>query len=481
MESDEALNPHPEGESDKARAAGRKTAVVVIHGMGEQRPMETLWGFVQAAWIYDKKLGGRSQNQIFSKPDRITGSFELRRITTRRWKGPNSSPVDFFEFYWAHLMIGNTITSVTSWLMTLLFRRPSSVPPKLRGAWVLLLIVVATLAVITALSALPDALHPDWVPHWVWPWSLALGIVVGFVQTLWVAPVAGDAARYLSPTPQNVAARQTIREAGVDLLAKLHQSGDYDRIIVVGHSLGSVIGYDIINCAWARLDAKQFWTTHTEKSASMEALAKLERAGHALVEAHSDIVSSRSAYRSAQRAYFETLKTCDADTRPIWIVSDFVSLGSPLSKADILLARDKAQFKERKALREVVSCPPRFENLNPPRFSYPLQDQMRAPHHAAAFAPTVWTNIYFDSAFVFFGDIIAGPIAPLFGSGVLDVKLDVGAPRFRHLDYWKDPSLDPAMPWISALRRAINLRGSPEEDLWANQVGEDGVSAKTRH
>ena len=48
---------------------------------------------------------------------------------------------------------------------------------------------------------------------------------------------------------ENVAARQTIREAGVDLLTKLHGSGNYDRIIVIGHSLGSVIGYDVLNYA----------------------------------------------------------------------------------------------------------------------------------------------------------------------------------------------------------------------------------------
>src|SRR5439155_3474313 len=44
---------------------------------------------------------------------------------------------------------------------------------------------------------------------------------------------SGDAARYLSPLPQNIKLRQTIRSEGLKLLRTLHDSRDYDRIIVV--------------------------------------------------------------------------------------------------------------------------------------------------------------------------------------------------------------------------------------------------------
>ena len=105
-----------ETETGEARSAAtaqsaerqKKVAVVVIHGMGEQRPMDTLRGFVQAVWLNDPELVDVRTNQIYSKPDKITGNFELRRITTRHPKG-GGHRVDFFEFYWAHLMTGNTI------------------------------------------------------------------------------------------------------------------------------------------------------------------------------------------------------------------------------------------------------------------------------------------------------------------------------------------------------------------------------------
>ena len=34
----------------------KKIAVVVIHGMGEQKPMQTLRGFVESVWQHDRNL-----------------------------------------------------------------------------------------------------------------------------------------------------------------------------------------------------------------------------------------------------------------------------------------------------------------------------------------------------------------------------------------------------------------------------------------
>ncbi|WP_230684089.1 hypothetical protein, partial [Streptococcus pneumoniae] len=53
--------------------------------------------------------------------------------------------------------------------------------------------------------------------------------------------IVGDAARYLDATPQNVQRRHEIRAAGLATLKSLHEK-EYKRIIVVGHSLGTVIG-----------------------------------------------------------------------------------------------------------------------------------------------------------------------------------------------------------------------------------------------
>jgi hypothetical protein len=458
-----------------ARAAAKppKTAVVMIHGMGEQWPMETLRGFVQAAWTRDAEMIGRRPSFVYSKPDAITGSFELRRITTGPWEGADPRRVDFFEFYWAHMMQGNTLAAVTSWLKRLLIRPRSRVPERLVGGWIaglVILGVVAVLALLWTFKLLPT------MGAWAWIWP-ALAFLAAQVSVIWLRPVLGDAARYLSPSPDNVGARQAIREAGVDLLAKLHVSGDYDRIVVVGHSLGSVIGYDILHYAWGRLSQADFAAGHAAGSPAMAALTALETAaGKLAVKAPPP--GAKSAYRAAQRAYFQELrKLKDAKGQPLWLVSDYVTLGCPLSSSDVLLAKDAADLEAKKALRDTPTSPPWLEKKSPPRFSYPLRAAARTPHHAAVFGPAVWTNVFFPSRYGIFGDFISGPVASQLGPGVRDVRVPIGESKFRHLDYWIEPAS--AQPWIRALRRAINLRGHHEATLWGPQADADPVAAET--
>src|SRR5260370_10845336 len=60
-----------------------KQAIVVIHGMGEQMPMDTIKGFVRAVWetVTDLTANGLpNPAEVWSKPDVRTGSLELRRI-----------------------------------------------------------------------------------------------------------------------------------------------------------------------------------------------------------------------------------------------------------------------------------------------------------------------------------------------------------------------------------------------------------------
>jgi len=159
--------PPPAAAPDEAKP---KTAVVVIHGMGEQRPMETLWGFVQAAWVRDPDLVGERNDDVYSKPDSITGSFELRRITTRDSRALGDHRVDFFEFYWAHLMTGNTATSVLDWAVGLLVRGPSSVPARLRSRW----LVGLALLVVSLILVVAGSLSDLWKP------LVKAGLVTGF-------------------------------------------------------------------------------------------------------------------------------------------------------------------------------------------------------------------------------------------------------------------------------------------------------------
>jgi hypothetical protein len=82
-----------------------KQAIVVIHGMGEQKPMDTIKNFAHAVWTADSEVhknGLRDSGEIWSKPDDRTGSLELRRLTTRE-----STPICREDRRWAMSRTGS--------------------------------------------------------------------------------------------------------------------------------------------------------------------------------------------------------------------------------------------------------------------------------------------------------------------------------------------------------------------------------------
>lgn len=412
-----------------------KQAVVLIHGIGEQVPMDTLRGFVRAVWTDDAALRDPGvPSQVWSKPDNVSRNYELRRLTTAETK--NDKRTDFFEFYWADLMEGTEVEHVQAWLKLLLFRSPGRVPRQLRGIWwtVVILLLIAVGFVIAGLVT------P--LPAWIgWLVGICTTTLSGFL--LWpIKKVVGDAARYLHVAPPNIGKRRIIREAGIRLLRRLHTCGDYDRIILVGHSLGTVVGYDILTHLWPRYN-----TSHTgEVSAVPDALETLS--------AKTGLTAGE--YQLAQSDYAAALKS--AGSR--WLVTDFITMGSPLAHASFLLTRKPEEFQTKKIERELPTCPPTLESVEgQPRFHYPLRKAW-FPNHAAVFAATRWTNIYFPCSWTLKGDVIGGPMRPVFGPGILDVPVttDINYGLLNHTHYWESPKNAAGIPaHIAALRSALKL------------------------
>ena len=482
----------------------KKTAVVVIHGIGEQRPMETLPGFVKAVWSDDAKVISEERGTVFSKPDFVSGSFELRRMTTRRADLPHKKRVDFFEFYWAHMMPGHTLSAVAGWLKRLFLRAPSHVPPKFFGLWLFGIVSFVIAALIFGFWYfddwdLPFGLElPFKLPEWSMPVVAGVVAIVGYYLPSKIVPIIGDAARYLDAAPGNIELRQKIRSEGVELLEALAKRGKYDRIVLVGHSLGSVIAYDIVNFLWTRLESQRAIHRHATGGPAAAALKEVEAKGLVLRDAEAKLKNAstgeekakmlallgdtRVAYREAQRAYFETLST---GNDPLWLISDLVTLGAPLSKADVLLADTPPEFEERKRRRELPTCPPIYEKHDDTgalEFSYETStgSGVFRPHHAAPFSATVWTNVYVPNRLIILGDVISGPVAPKFGHGITDVELRIGTPPgFRHTDYWRASNPDTADETLEALRRAMNLAEEPRETvIWSDKHLQTPIAAR---
>jgi hypothetical protein len=130
-----------------------------------------------------------------------------------------------------------------------------------------------------------------------------------------------------------------------------------------------------------------------------------------------------------------------ADWQPArWLVSDLITLGSPLAHAPVLAAAGLADLNEKIGLRELPTCPPDpSRRVNPGHFSVRLSgeanrfDDYSILHHGALFAPTRWTNLWYAN------DPVSGPLRPAFGLGICDIRLPDAPfwPLKSHLSYWR--------------------------------------------
>lgn len=371
--------------------AAVRTAVVVVHGMGEKRPMETFEGFVKSAlhpcngkWDYS------------ARPTVITDYYEARRLA--------APEADFYEYHWPFLMTTGKYAGVAPTALRLFLRRPANVPDAFLGVWRLMWIsVLAALMVIPVLFVAGYALNSD-VPAWIIGLTISAVVLIfwfGLYRMLArllvnkkTAPLV-DSARYLDPSPPSYAARRAIRAGLVNLLDDLYDD-EYTRIVVVAHGVGAYIAYDALMVLWAKKR---------------------------------------------------------------WKITDFITVGAPLTLADLLLTRPPLSSGLKTsdgALRHemfegllrrgvLVGCPP--EN-----------DKPESP-----FSVTQWTNLWFPmTRGSRRGDWFGGELAPLFGAGIRDIPVTGNEPeRLRsgsaHNEYFSHPDRDEEGDSAWHLRRALAL------------------------
>jgi hypothetical protein len=308
-----------------------------------------------------------------------------------------------------------------------------------------------------------------------WAWSLSsqwssvaawtiIGVYVA-VNAAFLQPYLGDAARYFRNSPANVAVRRAIRKESVDTLASLHASGYYDRIVVVAHSLGSIVAYDMLRAYYSRICD----TVPVPGSLEPE-FSQVDKGG-----------LTRNQLRTTARALMRKIakshpvadpqrgrKSIDTDNPQPWLVTDFVTLGAALTHASYLMCDGKdgtelkKDFDRRVAEREFPMCPPdRNGGDGWLSFKYPNSEERRL-HHGGLFALTRWTNLYFPLKQVFWGDAIGGKLDNVFGGCIKDVPVWTDTPEkygvFTHTDYWCTTfEKGRSAPHIAALREAINL------------------------
>ena len=434
--------------------AGRQRhslAVVIIHGIGEQRPMDTLRGFVESVLSVPKQGG----EKYYSRPDPLSESFELRVLQNRE-----QPRVHFFEYYWADKVSGSKYKHVLAWITTLLFRPPWKVPGPLLPVWILAWLLAA-FVIFAAPSGLLERINQGTLQSPSGVLSLiSLGVVL-LIQGFTVDFV-GDVARYLNAAPDNIKIRQAIRADGIKLLRSIHECGEYERVIVVGHSLGSFIAYDILKHAW-----QEYHKTYTKpKASSQDAMRNLETIGEKLQNGESGV--TLDMYMQAQIELWKELRGLGNP----WLVTDLITMGSPLTYGRLVLASDKADLERRQRQGELPTNPPQAETRGRRKFySYRVWEpygekndiRLDAIHTAGFFAMTRWTNLYFPIHAGFFGDLAGGPLTD-FGKGIRNIPVMAGKVLtdwsiLAHTSYWSAKPME-SVPETNAMRelkRALDL------------------------
>ena len=401
--------------------------------------MDTLRSFVAS---------GLEVTDFWSKPDRLAKSFELRRFTLK--STTTRPPTDLYELYWAHHFAAGDLRETLRWALTLLVRRPFwRLDAALRGWFCLLQVLLLTLVVLVVWTVV-DQLNRDSIGE-VWDsWKTWFAVVIASVQVVaggFITKSLADAARYLTPRPPNVAARNAIRAEGLALIRKLHDTGDYQRIVVVGHSLGGVIGYDLIRLAWDELrhpNAADWADQHEAK--------RFDKAVEAL--GANPGARALDAFQQAQLRLWRENRAVGVR----WLITDFITLGAPLAHASLLLSTKRVPLSKRQLEKEYPKCPPTadakssFIRENVDVGGGQLRNLITG-HHGAPFGPTRWHNLYFPVRFPFYGDPIGGPARKEFGPGVRDRPVRPSAIGWRaalyrltllsHTRYWaRGPTTD---------------------------------------
>ncbi|MFI3188867.1 MAG: hypothetical protein QX190_04780 [Methylococcales bacterium] len=399
-----------------------RQAVIIIHGIGEQKPMDTLRSFVRNI------VGGTIRN----KPDKMSSLFELRRLQIP--SKHNQPLTDFYEYYWAHHMRDTKIRTLISWCRSLLFRKPSNVSDKLLVyyyiMWVLLLMIIPI--IYQAISSIFFEDNTD---------SLFLITKTAFIllidyNILRVAyGTIDDAARYLNPHPDNIVQRNKIREEGINLIDALHKSKKYSRIVIVGHSLGSVIAYDLIRLYWSMSEMPKEYV-----SKKQDLLKQFSNnCADIFKDENLSCNSKVNKYQELQLKIWKELRECNWP----WLITDFITVGSPLTHSDMLLTKNKREFTDRKMEGEYPTSPPLSKHEIYYKLNYETDRGTRSlftPTHFVPFICTQWTNIYFPHNSLIKGDLVGGPLQRLFGEGIRDIPVGLSGLRGllnSHTKYWQ--------------------------------------------
>jgi len=368
----------PETPGPKAAAKGaehearRRVAVVVVHGMGQQVPYETLG--LLAECLVDQE-NTPAPVAVIDRVKLTDDGAPLSRVEVTLAR----TDVHVYEGYWAPLTAGKVglwdtvsfllsgfLAGVSSRLRGLRFKRwmfdrMQELPIK-RGTVLSLVIALTSLLVLAlpALWALGQWRSIQQLGFWTYLGAhsaafmlalLVLGLYAWGLRYILVEYV-GDVALYVSAhtVSRFEETRTAIQQAVVTVLRQVYQARregrpEYDRVVLVGHSLGTVVAYDALNAsiAWDRDEeggvhhvverTRRFITFGSPLDKTAFLFRTQVSAGHYLREAlaalRQPLILSYAKFRPSEFRWVNIYSRADVVSGPLTYYDEPLTAGTP--------------------------------------------------------------------------------------------------------------------------------------------------------
>lgn len=426
METKEGDVPPVEG----VGGDGKRTAILVIHGVGEQNPFDVLDGFVCGLHKFLRTVNAESMvSHIIKKGEAVGGGNWNESFIQFDTKAlGHAYHMDVHECYWADLTEKKiSVAEVFAWMLATFWgarklrknllkmtagdekknivKMSEDIRSKGYSFFHMLLIGYITPIALLLVAALLVALltfNPygffgagyslrEMIEENVGKGAAGLAILYGLLR---IKPIAsyvksqlstalteylGDFVIYTTTDEKSshFQLRRQILARTQSLLENMLKDDKYDRVIVAGHSLGSVIAYDVLN----RINIK----------------ANLE-----------------------------------PEALPVGKIAGLITFGSPLDKVALFFGQhaEKNQHVRRQIIEQLYSF--RAVPLDPARNAFKVENPIDQKLDASRepLDPFPWVNYWSDL------DPISGSLD--FYKPLENVHLDVKG-RFgsAHVNYWK--------------------------------------------
>lgn len=239
--------------------AAPHTAILVIHGIGEQHPFQTLDAFASTFWnIVEQKQDGAlipGHHRIVRRNGWVQNYVSI--------ESSRKSSVDIYEYYWAHKTQRHVkLADIVGWLIDTsdgarkFYNENEALSATYEGTGVTAFgksgfknrWYLKQLGWIMRIAAYLPRTVLVTAARWLGPLAVFLNPLFRWLRTTLIDFI-GDIVIYTSTDmkSQFYTVRKQILDGAVEELKALLQDKCYRRILIVGHSLGSVIGFDALN------------------------------------------------------------------------------------------------------------------------------------------------------------------------------------------------------------------------------------------